>query len=228
MHMFAHTDDEKTGFRCKFCNGLFKDYNNHARHVHTQHTGQILNCKFCDYQTRIKYELKQHELTHTGHPEGDYLCEVSTCDAKFPTKRHMTKHLTIHHKKATGFDCDVCGQIFVGMKDMKHHKERIHGEKNQSTLSFQCHFCDQTFRSITIRADHELEIHGVDKKTTKYFSCPVETCEYKTLHFPNYKDHLKIHEKRSGGYACKICGARIANRGTLSCHIKRCHSSTLG
>ena len=41
MHMFAHTDDEKTGFRCKFCNGLFKDYNNHARHVHTQHTGQI-------------------------------------------------------------------------------------------------------------------------------------------------------------------------------------------
>ena len=122
-----------------------------------QLTQKMFSCNTCEKKCNTKWNLKQHELSHTVI-EKPFFCEY--CDKKFVLSSQKNVHERIHTGEKP-FQCHHCDKKFV-TKASKDSHERVHtGEK-----PYQCQFCDKKFGEQRTKDVHE-RIHSGDKP----FSC---------------------------------------------------------
>lgn len=63
------------GYACEFCNKSYKNMLLLCIHNYSVHDKrEIYKCLSCDFETEIRYDLKQHLLTHQEGPK--YKCEI--------------------------------------------------------------------------------------------------------------------------------------------------------
>jgi len=86
-------------------------------------------CRFCDYDTYAKPQLREHERTHTG--EKPEIC--SYCNQGFTSKKTLKNHIRLHTGEKP-YKCKFCDASFVQRTGLNvhiqtHHKEYANDEK---------------------------------------------------------------------------------------------------
>ncbi|XP_055387690.1 zinc finger protein 34-like isoform X2 [Condylostylus longicornis] len=88
----------------------------------------------------VKCSQKSEELTFI-------MCEV--CGNKYPTKRHLKRHLK-YHSDVMDYECEICKKQFREMMQLKRHMRTHTGER-----PYPCHYCDKRFGDYSTRIKHE-------------------------------------------------------------------------
>ena len=78
----------------------------------------------------------------------------------------MRKKYVETHESGTMFECPICEQKFVVLRDVKRHISNIHSEE----ISFTCQVCDKTLNYKDNLERHMREVHGGEKH--KCDKCP--------------------------------------------------------
>ena len=215
MHMNSHPKDGEPGEKCEYCGGIFKKQN-FKHHLACNHTNPLLSCKYCDYQTRIRCDFKNHEKNHIGFGEGDFTCEVCESKPKFPTFSNQKYHMKLHHGKDIGFKCDICGYKGRSVNHINKHK-KIHDGSNDCKM-LPCRYCPASFNTPAGRSRHEQSNHGAGKVI---YNC--DKCKFTTPAKCHFEEHMRIHENTEGDFECDICQAIFKSKYSRTVHIKNWH-----
>lgn len=142
--------------KCEICDQVLSSlhfYNLHFKHRHA--TPQTFKCEYCDFSSAYKSNVTKHKLEHN---EANLVgCVV--CNEKFD-KRYIGTHIKTHE---VSHDCNYCGKIFAGKRNLNAHK-RMHTTEG----SYKCQICDETFTQETKLKTHVETVHAkMKKRTTK-------------------------------------------------------------
>jgi uncharacterized C2H2 Zn-finger protein len=61
--------------------------------------------------------------------------------------------------KLSHMECEICGMIFINIKELARHRELVHPTNNDEKM-FQCQSCSMFFDSEEEFAKHALETHS--------------------------------------------------------------------
>ena len=192
------------------------------------HTGaKPLKCRFCDYSTREKTTLQNHESReHTG--ERPYKCDVTGCDYTGNVPKSVPKVTDWRHIYRPLFRTT----IFVSLKhiiffwtnfeydkaaasaSLSAHKRNIHGGTHQKCPHQGCDY--QTKRN------ERLIVHIRSHTGERPYKC--DQCEYAAVTSGNLKEHYRTHTGEKP-FKCPHCDYACRARGNLNNHIKNRHSS---
>ena len=130
--LIAHKREHKNyPYSCETCGRGFKwlDSLNGHRILHERGLGmrpglssQGYACETCGKSFIRPDLLGRHRLTHSG--EKPFKCPV--CLKAFRQSGHVTEHLR-RHSTERPFKCDICDKAFYRRKDLRAHKNRVHG-----------------------------------------------------------------------------------------------------
>lgn len=193
-------------FRCKFC-----EYCSKSRYeikVHEiRHTGQFpYNCEFCSKGYPNKQEFQTHRNSHLGiKPFGCHLCPK-----KFSQRPHLTSHLRIH----TGdkpFKCNLCPKQFTQSSHLRTHQLHHTGEK-----PFKCQVCGDCFRLSSTLKCHMRRHTG--EKPYKCYKCDMRFSQTSPLYHHMAKEHPPSKDKPHP-FSCKTCGKGYYTRQLWKDHV---------
>ncbi|XP_059094391.1 zinc finger protein 91-like [Tigriopus californicus] len=174
------------------------------------HSDVWLECKTCEFKTKYKQNLINHERRHVQGRGTVKNCICDLCGKALRGPECLDKHIKSIHEKSLHFPCDKCDRAFTSSAMLKRHKNRFHAESDE----FICKVC--SYRA----GDHiELSDHS------KVHEDPTHKCQYCTKLFRR-KHHLTIHERIHKGekpFKCDICDYASNNSGNLIKHKKFVH-----
>jgi len=108
---------------CQDCGKSFKNSTLLDRHYMNNHHRLKIKCKYCDYETSAKPQLREHERTHTGvKPE---ICGY--CGKGFTTKKSLDSHVRLHTGEKP-YHCRFCDARFVQRTGINVHVQTHHKE----------------------------------------------------------------------------------------------------
>ena len=130
--------------------------------------GDLIKCKDCDFETRVKKYMRGHALAH----EGQYMCQRG-CNERFVTLSALDEHHTNHHvtitRKDVSFKCDICKSTFKSVQQLSHHIKSYHSKKNTSP----CNKCGYEANNPQEMRIHTEEYHAgfqmPNRNICKYF-----------------------------------------------------------
>lgn len=126
-----------------FCERRFFHQNDFTKHYREQHTNEKpFKCTRCAYETKRKFDLKQHfvrlhEDIELKSPL-EYCCPRCeyTCFSKSVLKSHVNKKHT--EDKDKPFNCTYCESKYLKKYDLKMHMARAH----LGLKPFECSLCE--------------------------------------------------------------------------------------
>jgi len=108
---------------CQECGKSFKNSTLLDRHYMNNHHRSKIKCKYCDYETAAKPQLREHERTHTGiKPE---ICGY--CGKGFTSKKSLDSHVRLHTGEKP-YHCRFCDARFVQRTGINVHVQTHHKE----------------------------------------------------------------------------------------------------
>ena len=166
---------------------------------------------------------------------------VFSCDqCGFATSKECYLH---SHKKqkihgAGDFVCDICGTMFITLRDLETHQEKLHQDAryqctecdyeardsksahkhfryNHGEESIKCDLCDFSFRSEKGLIKHKSIKHS--DKLAK-FKCTM--CDFSSVWSLNLKRHIDS-KHQSSQYMCTICSYIGPNQRSFKHHMKK-------
>ncbi|XP_043482665.1 gastrula zinc finger protein XlCGF7.1-like [Leptopilina heterotoma] len=143
--------------------------------------------------------------------DGKFTCDI--CQATFPQKSKMLRHLKGKHSFHRPFKCSLCPKAFKYKCDLKSHR-LVHQDLDSNSM----HFCDKCdYRSKT---RNNLKAHYIRKHTEDYkYFC--EHCGKKFKMEWDLKFHLGTHGSLQ--HMCDICGKFYTSNYSLYKHRKVTH-----
>jgi len=117
----------------------------------------------------------------------------------------------------------------------KSHKDRkLLGPRSSSVKArkeIECEHCQKSFQNLYNLKLHCIQIHRIFPVGVKVFKCPESQCEFVTGSKVCYSRHATTHLRRISKtrkenvkkIVCSQCGISLANKSSLSRHIKRRH-----
>lgn len=115
IHMAKHSVERP--FICDMCSMAFKWKHALKNHQIIHSNQKQYLCDNCGYATAHRSQLKAHYLLHTGDL---YKCKFPECTFESTKKQNIKYHeLTHTHEKV--HQCDVCGQSFSLLKNLRRH-----------------------------------------------------------------------------------------------------------
>ncbi|XP_018394258.1 PREDICTED: zinc finger protein 91 [Cyphomyrmex costatus] len=190
-------------------------------------------CKTCGKGFTTKWNLRQHEYTHTG--EKLYKCKL--CEDKFRLKQHLGKHVIAKHCNderyksnkhlyagGVSYKCKTCNKEFKYESALYRHERTHNGEK-----PFECEYCGIRFSQKTTLEQHVVAHHFNEEryKSNKHiytggvsFKC--RTCNKEFKYISALRRHEIIHNGEKP-FECEYCGIRISQKNNLRRHIVRKH-----
>ena len=216
-------------FECKYCDKKFSQVAGLTRHERT-HTGvKPFQCQLCNRRFSQMYNLKRHETIHR-RDEISFKCQ--NCEKKFKTREELRDHKSSHR-----VPCEICGQTFGIMGNLKKHKRihsgerpfgckycskrfvqsqslKIHERIHTGERPYQCKQYEKTFRQMDSFKKHA-NVHSDEK----LFEC--ESCPKKFKSKQEVVQHCRNHSQQLE-FQCKNCKMKFRHRSSLKHHIKKC------
>jgi hypothetical protein len=127
-----------------------------------------------------KVRLKSFQRKDFSDSEKIYRCWFENCDANFPHRISLKRHMaSIHNLTVSKSCCLICGQDFPAYTDFLTHS-KIHRR-------FNCTLCQSSFSKSEALESHLERFHGSDDSHERPFFCPECNARFKR------KEHLKSH-----------------------------------
>lgn len=165
--------------QCQMCGEMVPetDLQKHIK-VHNMENFMV-QCRFCDYKTKIKASMTQHMLRHKNATT--LHCDFSGCKYKSFYEDAMKKHKQKHAEIGVKLQCTQCPFQTMNKYILKYHEEaHMTGKKRYS-----CNQCDYA----TILPANLVQ-HKYKHSTEKRFKC--EMCPFAT----KYNTSLRFHVKK--------------------------------
>ena len=172
------------------------------------------SCKFCSKKFRSPFEVKRHEMIHTG--ERPFSCQY--CDKRFIQKSQLLGHEKIHSRKEI-FPCQSCNKEFFNKSDSKKHELQNCPKKPNQTNISNIHkellenIQDES-KTMEPKINHEKNLlkmvveenseYFVNKKSAQLRKSDCQYC-HKLFESQSGKSrHKMIHTGRNP-FSCKTC-----------------------
>lgn len=131
--------------KCPDCSFTCKQKYDFQRHVATAHTGQTLQCRFCDYKAVRKESLLCHETIHTGQkPFKCKFCKYTTVRKSLLDNHLKRRHSDVLRERVIVNDSKIESlkvpiektQVIEGMKEQRISKEMEDMTDEQSSKDY--------------------------------------------------------------------------------------------
>lgn len=126
-HQFSHKAEE---LPCPDCGKIFPTRAAVYQHRRNIHSGNIYECKFCDYKTRHgtvmpKHLRAKHGINPDGSPYVAVLIDCPNCDKKLSDKKGLRAHMATH-TDSRDHVCEYCSASFKTTSSYYSHRKSKH------------------------------------------------------------------------------------------------------
>ena len=158
LHTPKHSEIKP--FVCDQCGAGFKWKHALKNHMIVHKDTKDYLCDFCGFSTAHKSQMTSHRLIHTGET---LKCTEPDCTFIATKRTHLQYHMLTHtHEKP--HQCEVCGQSFTLIKNMKRHM-LLHSQGR----SFKCEKCPFSTTRLDKLKDHYWKQHNIGAAPGKKF-----------------------------------------------------------
>ena len=192
-----HTGEKP--FKCDRCNYECAEASNLKQHKQKHSEKNIYFCKYCDYGTKYKHSIQNHEKVM--HAYSGSLFQCSLCDFKTLHDHRRVAHIKAHEENVH-FDCNVCGKILFDERDFKYHLRKHKAEPRKKNIV--CAKCDKKFCS-----SEQLKAHMFLHTGKKEYKCRLCGLEYRG--FKNMKKHFVKQHPNEKIFYCEPCSFSTDN-----------------
>ncbi|XP_023312396.1 zinc finger protein 11-like, partial [Anoplophora glabripennis] len=163
---------------------------------------QMYRCNDCDYKTKHKNAIKQHQLKHND-PSQVKMYRCNDCSYETKYKSDVTKHELTHKgpSQVLMYRCNDCSYETKYKGNMKKH-ELTHKDPSQVQM-YRCNVCDYESRHKYVIKRHQLK--HKDPSQIQMFKC--NECDYEAKYRGYIKRHQLKHKDSSQVqmYRCNDC-----------------------
>ncbi|XP_064109396.1 uncharacterized protein LOC135217454 isoform X1 [Macrobrachium nipponense] len=151
-HIVKNHPDDSTPYYCDFCKNSFEDPNKLRYHQKREHPEEMLTLTMQRETSRNPssssekldvppFDMSQIEMSIEGstivyhipeHLRDDEVFQEKVkfkcyyCEAKFPVKNAMTRHILKEHPSKKAYKCLICNIFFKTTVDSKNHNRKYH------------------------------------------------------------------------------------------------------
>ena len=147
-------------FVCDQCGAGFKWKHSLKNHMIVHKNTKDYLCDFCGFSTAHKSQMTSHRLIHTGET---FKCTEPDCTF-IATKRNYLQYHMLTHTHEKPHQCEVCGQSFSLIKNMKRHM-LLHS----NARSFKCEKCTFSTTRFDKLKEHYWKQHNIGAPPGKKF-----------------------------------------------------------
>ena len=163
-------------------------------------------CNECGMQFSYARYLSAHLLTHSD--QKSFRCEI--CSKEFSHGHSLNRHRKKAHPKAVIHSCNICGEGFSRLSDLKGHSSY-----HLADSSLKCKMCDQEFS-----CQRDLQQHVSSHTGGKAFQC--DLCWKQFTQYCTLLRHKRRFDHTGGPpYKCKWCGEGFYEMGKLLSHSRK-------
>ncbi|XP_070547169.1 zinc finger protein 253-like [Ptychodera flava] len=162
-------------------------------------------------KAKRKYTFVVRKPRKAAAPSGPKSSVCDVCGEIFMTVQELKQHKKKHEMEK--LTCKECGERLDGYSNLQQHVQAMHKKERL----FQCNICEETFTIATYLTLHR-EIHVPD--SDKNLQC--DKCGKKFKLSTTLKAHVKMYHRKKV-YDCETCGRKFSKKSNLVVHI-RCHT----
>ena len=157
-----------------------------------------------------------------GRKKTNQITKCEYCEASYPRKDHVFRHMRSKHREKLEYKCDECDELFATEKYLKFH----YGSQHEDLNKIKCKYCQESFGTTKKLKCHMMRIHKTSPKFNKFSNeQPKVKCEKCSKYF--FKNYLHTHMTKlhSEGVKrqCEKCGLDFENKSRLSEHLNLVH-----
>ncbi|KAL1435593.1 hypothetical protein MTO96_010975 [Rhipicephalus appendiculatus] len=182
--------------RCEFAKRLKSHQQSSHKH----------KCSRCHFTTDTKANLEEHEVMHKDHR---VVCII--CGRRFSNNECLEVHKQVH-TAAKLYECDVCGQCFNVLSNMKRHRNLHSGAVGPHT----CPDCGRAFHQKSHLRSH-LRTHTGERP----FQC--SQCNERFTEIGSARKHERMMHAGQYPHYCPHCSKGLANTYKLRKHVEACY-----
>ena len=222
-------------YKCKKCEFITYENKLILEHYKEVHQRELMYCQYCDFASRSKNVLLQHEgQKHTGNKpfkcemEGcNYATNVYTdfkrhesqkhatekaykcpkCDFRTKWRRNIVHHDKIIHNHVRAFVCNICNFAFKRINDLKGHLQRHSDDK-----PFQCDQC-----GFRCKSNWEIKSHKLSHSNVRPYPCTHPGCKQACKTKSDLSKHMVVHET-ARTFKCSMCDRTYKNYVQMKKH----------
>jgi len=133
--------------------------------------------------------------SHTG--ERPFKCTYDGCSTAFTREAHLTRHISLVHKKERPYKCPTCNADFSTKSNMERHHKK-HTETKPKPFACTYEGCQERFAK-----KNQLERHSSVHTGLPPYQCNYEGC---TEAFASSSARKKHYNKVHLGLKTHVCG----------------------
>ncbi|XP_025160961.1 zinc finger protein 880 [Harpegnathos saltator] len=177
----------KISKQCHICKQIFSEKHELNDHYEKDHKYRFYKCKYCNYKSKYKANLKRHEKAHIKKKPSNrsYKCTEPRCNKIYKFKYNLITHMTQNHKNkmesntmepGPSLESNLYGKLFSRTKNEK------------LKVSRQCRICGLIFRNKSMLKDHSMAVHH-----HCVYICEDKTCNYETNLLHSMQRHFVLN-----------------------------------
>ncbi|KAJ8973319.1 hypothetical protein NQ317_019190 [Molorchus minor] len=205
-----------TGAKCVDVNNEVDIKLESIEYVPAAATPILYKCETCEYRTKYKDYLKDHQLLHRNIPDKDmYKCKWCSYKTKLKKIPQTTHYCSQKYREVEVFACETCEFRTKYRGNLTSHL-LVH-KNNSEVDTYQCNTCEYTTKYRRSLESHFL-IHK-NSSDVQLYICAM--CDFKTKFKRSLKCHVLTHKDKSEVdlYACKTCKFKTKHRRSLARHL---------
>ncbi|ODN05755.1 putative zinc finger protein [Orchesella cincta] len=190
-------------YKCEVCEKSYPTRTQFAWHRRTHREKRCI-CNICGRPFNTQYDMKRHKWRHMSKEEQEEAVRNGMKDFSKPWEDIK--------KKPLGFQCNLCGNQFRTIVQLKSHELRKHFDNRERIM---CNKCGQFFLPGPSMAYHELNCLKEDLKQVHECYICLKRCKNKIT----LGRHIKLHSAGDETpFICSVCGKGMKSKAALKKH----------
>ena len=146
-------------YTCDYCALSFHTVRRMKQHSLEVHLcNPTLRCRICNFKTSKRSDLIQHKKSNHPSKIDQRLFMCEICGNSFRSMSNLKEHFIFVHSDERGFKCSVCDKSFKKKSCLVRHN-RCHSTERP----YKCHHCGASYKQLFHLVRHQTSAHSGEK-----------------------------------------------------------------